>query len=75
MLGKACAFRWERSELADSNRSCSKVAVDNAISAADRSPAGWESPWVEVAPQTHLLGESRGRPLALRFGGMTLNMQ
>ena len=64
MLGKACAFRWERSELADSNRSRSKVAVDNAILAADRSPAGWEPSWVAVAPRTRLLGESRARPLA-----------
>ena len=40
-LGKACVFRWERSELADSNRSCSKVAADSAVSTADRCCAGY----------------------------------
>ena len=70
-LGKACVFRWERSELADSN-SCSKVAVDSAVSAADRCCAGCKSSWVEVALQACLQGKHAARPLSLRFGGITL---
>ena len=71
-LGKACVFRWERSELADSNRSCSKVAVDSAVSAADWCCAGYKSSWVEVALRARLQGERAARPLSLRFGGITL---